>query len=110
MDRTLACEAGNLGSTPNERTQDTKTTAHSQQKGCRQMKILEAEGGTHFNDFVKRAIATVKRRKGKVFVIFNGIVFWIKPGDNIDAVSGRYHREVKRRDKQFLESQNRKRR
>lgn len=74
------------------------------------MKILEAEGGSHFDDFAKRASAAAKRSKRRRRAEWHGIVFWIKPGDNANAVMERYYRALQRFDKQRLKSQKRKRR
>ena len=74
------------------------------------MKTIEAEGSTNFQDFARRAIASAKRTKGRRFAMFNGIVFWVKPDDNVNAVSKRYHTALKRLDEQFLKSQQRKKR
>ena len=74
------------------------------------MKTIEAEGSTNFHDFVRRAIASAKRTKGRRFAVFNRVVFWVKPDDNVNAVSERYHVALKRCDEQFLKSQQRKKR
>ena len=74
------------------------------------MKTIEAEGSTNFHDFVRRAIASAKRTKGRRFAVFNGIVFWVKPDDNVDAISKRYHMALQRFDLRRLKSQTRKKR
>ena len=73
------------------------------------MKTIEAEGSTNFQDFARRAIASAKRTKGRRFAVFNRVVLWVKPDDNVNAVSERYHVALKRCD-EFLKSQQRKKR